>query len=176
MRGQCEAALPTPVNWRLPCVYPHNTKFSGHVTSGTRPYKFSRAWGRGYLISSSAIILCPTVCVCGAWGGGGGGDGLLIPFFYLQEGGFNVLLVCPTPLYINFLGCHSEGRGGRTMGNTLYSKRTCSYSGQHSLVAIAMPADCMLLRWMGMKVIPLNAIRYCKPLNYTMQLGKDSLD
>ena len=48
MRGQCEAALPTPVNWRLPCVYPHNTKFSGHVTSGTRPYKFSRAWGRGY--------------------------------------------------------------------------------------------------------------------------------
>ena len=48
MRGQCEAALPTPVNWRLPCVYPHNTKFSGHVTSETRPYKFSRAWGRGY--------------------------------------------------------------------------------------------------------------------------------
>ena len=52
MRGQCEAALPTPVNWRLPCVYPHNTKFSGHVTSGTRPYKFSRAWGRGYRCNS----------------------------------------------------------------------------------------------------------------------------
>ena len=52
MRGQCVAALPTPVNWRLPCVYPYNTKFSGHVTSGTRPYKFSRAWGRGYIRAS----------------------------------------------------------------------------------------------------------------------------
>ena len=49
MRGQCDAALPTPFNWHLPCVYPHNTKFSGHVMSVTRPYKFSRDWGRGYI-------------------------------------------------------------------------------------------------------------------------------
>ena len=48
MCGQHVAALPMPVNWRLPCVYPHNTKFSGHMTLGTRPYKISRAWGRGY--------------------------------------------------------------------------------------------------------------------------------
>ena len=61
IRGQCVAALPTPVNWHLPCVYPHNTNFSGHVTSGTRPYKFSRAWGRGYPSSTCTYVYTPTL-------------------------------------------------------------------------------------------------------------------
>ena len=37
MGGQCDAALPTPINWHLPCVYPCNTKFSGHVSREPGP-------------------------------------------------------------------------------------------------------------------------------------------
>ena len=56
MCGQHVAALPTPVNWHLPCVYPHNTKLSGYVTSATRPYKSVR--GRGYVITTVAMDFC----------------------------------------------------------------------------------------------------------------------